>query len=398
MALNSSRIALAALLRSRNVTPKGNFARIATTNHIYHRSKTNTAKQSENKAETSAKKENEKNKEQEVDMDEVLEEVTKSAFKLKQDLGKRAQGVYEATKTAYKSSEKIGKGAQDMYKKTEGSRLRNNPVSNFLSDAVEEIAHDWKEEADKSKPYQSPVDRRREALEKKARRQAFVKPDDTATGVTLHKGSMFDNIGDLLQNNAVTSRLADIRIRFEESDNILARITRGFVERVSEGLQGTFSDGEQAQVLEEIVRMDPTFDIHEFGTHCQRVIIPAVLEAYMAGDSSVMKDWCTESRYTVFKEDIEAREARGEKWTFRILDLDDVNLVAAKLLDDQPLLLYSFTVQQILTVRNATGEIVDGGEDEVKRALYLIYMRRDPTEFDPMLAWEVADLQQHMMQ
>eukprot|EP00039_Didymoeca_costata_P015636 m.270031 g.270031 ORF g.270031 m.270031 type:complete len:238 (+) comp16261_c1_seq1:649-1362(+) len=180
--------------------------------------------------------------------------------------------------------------------------------------------------------------------------------------------------------------------------HIQARITRGFVERVSEGLQGTFSDGEQAQVLEEIVRMDPTFDIHEFGTHCQRVIIPAVLEAYMAGDSSVMKDWCTESRYTVFKEDIEAREARGEKWTFRILDLDDVNLVAAKLLDDQPLLLYSFTVQQILTVRNATGEIVDGGEDEVKRALYLIYMRRDPTEFDPMLAWEVADLQQHMMQ
>ena len=32
------------------------------------------------------------------------------------------------------------------------------------------------------------------------------------------------------------------------------------------------------------------------------------------------------------------REKAGEKWDFKILELDDVNLITAKLIDEQPVI------------------------------------------------------------
>ena len=60
---------------------------------------------------------------------------------------------------------------------------------------------------------------------------------------------------------------------------------------------------------------------------------------------------------------------------------------------------YTFTSQMIIAKRNGMGEMMEGtSEDSVQRALYIIYMRRNPMELDAQLAWEVADFQEHMMQ
>ena len=47
----------------------------------------------------------------------------------------------------------------------------------------------------------------------------------------------------------------------------------------------------------EILRLDPKFDVDVFSAHLERVIIPAVLEAHLAGDAPVLQDWCTEAKY-----------------------------------------------------------------------------------------------------
>ena len=62
------------------------------------------------------------------------------------------------------------------------------------------------------------------------------------------------------------------------------------------------------------------------------------------------------------------------------------------------LFLFSFTSQLIIAKRGPMGDIVEGSEDSVQRALYLIYMRRNPMELDPQLAWEVADFVEHTVQ
>lgn len=39
---------------------------------------------------------------------------------------------------------------------------------------------------------------------------------------------------------------------------------------------------------------------------------------------------------------------------------------------------------------------IQHAQDELQRALYVIYMRRNQAELDPQLAWEVADFQQQV--
>lgn len=66
----------------------------------------------------------------------------------------------------------------------------------------------------------------------------------------------------------------------------------------------------------------------------------------------------------------------------------------------------------MICIRDRTGAITEGGEvrrlllatticqliglqDTVKRVFYIFAMRRDPTVFDPVLAWQVMEIGQH---
>ena len=64
----------------------------------------------------------------------------------------------------------------------------------------------------------------------------------------------------------------------------------------------------------------------------------------------------------------------------------------AKMMDEHPLLIMTFTAQQTHCVRDATGAIRDGAEDQIERAYYVFAMRRDQSELDPLLAWQVMEV------
>jgi len=328
---------------------------------------------------------------------EALKSMSEEAKKL-------ADEARVAGKSYTDEAKKEASKATDGMKLPEMPAMPSTGAGKWIKEAVTDVKKgviDESVDGQQAAPYVSPTDRRREALEKKSRRvKADIKPDEETLGVTLHKSTIWESQWkNFTENSAVASKMGDLRIQFEESENILVRIARGAVERITEGVEGTFGEGETAQVMAEILRLDPKFDVDVFGAHCKRVIIPAVLEAYLAGDTAVLKDWCTEAKFSVLAQDIEHREKRGEKWDFKILDLELGDLLTAKLIDDQPLLVYTFTSQMIIAKRNGMGEMMEGtSEDSVQRALYIIYMRRNPMELDAQLAWEVADFQEHMMQ
>jgi hypothetical protein len=50
-----------------------------------------------------------------------------------------------------------------------------------------------------------------------------------------------------------------------------------------------------SQVLTEITKSEPTFEINEFLNRVQHDIIPNILESLSQNELEILKDWCTEA-------------------------------------------------------------------------------------------------------
>ena len=50
-----------------------------------------------------------------------------------------------------------------------------------------------------------------------------------------------------------------------------------------------------SQVLTEITKCEPTFEINEFLIRVQNDIIPNILESLSQNELEILKDWCTEA-------------------------------------------------------------------------------------------------------
>ncbi len=57
---------------------------------------------------------------------------------------------------------------------------------------------------------------------------------------------------------------------------------------------GMFKSTEMSEVLTEIVKVEPTFEINEFLKRVQFDIIPNIMESVNQGELEILKDWCTE--------------------------------------------------------------------------------------------------------
>jgi len=57
-----------------------------------------------------------------------------------------------------------------------------------------------------------------------------------------------------------------------------------------------------------------------------------------------------------------------------------------------PVLVITFLSQQIMSVRDAKGVVVEGDPDKVLRVMYVWVLCRDQTELDPKAAWRLLEL------
>ena len=87
----------------------------------------------------------------------------------------------------------------------------------------------------------------------------------------------------------------EYKVQFDESDHPLARVTRALTERVSSVFGGMLKSNEMSEVLTEIVKVEPNFEITEFLKRVKFDIIPNVMESLCTGELEILKDWCTEA-------------------------------------------------------------------------------------------------------
>jgi import inner membrane translocase subunit TIM44 len=312
----------------------------------------------------------------------TMEEVDKSEYAQK---GRKL--VEDVSRRVERTAESVSK---------QGEQLSQSSIFQTVSQSVKSV----KEEIDESSAYSrgqlyKPPEklRKRTEVNMNSSNEKIIEPNADASGVVLHKDSQwFQSWQSFKDNNQFVHKLFDIKAKYEESDHLLARATRTFTDKLSELFGGVFSKTEMSEVLTEIVRMDPTFDKEEFIKQCRFDIIPNILESMVRGDLDVLQDWCYEAAFNVLATPIRQAQSAMYKLDNRVLDINHVDIVAGKMMEQGPVLVLSFTAQQIMAVRDATGRVVEGDPEKIVRIFYVWAFCRDQTILDPRAAWRLIDL------
>ncbi|RDD46341.1 Mitochondrial import inner membrane translocase subunit TIM44 [Trichoplax sp. H2] len=295
-------------------------------------------------------------------------------------------------------SEDLSNVASEAAKKVSDSSKSVGETQTFktFSEGVKTIKEDLFEEGlNRAQPYRSPekLHKRTESdLQSKMKDEQQIQEDTDTTGVVLHKDSRwYQQWKQFKDNNPVVNGLFNLKMKYDESDNVVIRATRVVTDRLSDAFSGIFSPSEMSQTLAEISKIDPNFSKEKFLLHFQHRIMPSVLEAFLRGDLPILKDWCHESAYSVLEARIKQLTGMGRKLDFKVLDVRDIDIAMAKIMEQGPVLVMTFQAQQILVLRDSSGKVVEGDENHIENVQYVWAMCRDQSIYDAHSAWRVLE-------
>ncbi|CAH1371309.1 hypothetical protein MTP99_012798 [Tenebrio molitor] len=300
-------------------------------------------------------------------------------------------GKTEIVKKAGKISEEIGKTTHTISEKAQ--EISKTGAFQSISEATRAVKQEIDTTSMQGRVYVSPPKLRKRTETSAVQNQKFYEANLEATGVELHKDSKFyQSWQNFKDNNPYVHKVMDWKLKYDESDNPVIRASRLLTDKVSDIMGGLFQKTELSETLTEICKIDTSFDTKRFLKQCETDIIPNILEAMTKGDLEILKDWCHEGPFNLFAIPIKEAYKKGYRIESKILDVDNVDLVMGKVMEQGPVLIISFTSQQMMCVKNAEGQIVEGDSDKVMRVSYVWVLCRDPTEPDPRAAWRLLDL------
>ncbi|KAL7299740.1 hypothetical protein TKK_0007490 [Trichogramma kaykai] len=310
---------------------------------------------------------------------EVIQEAGKS------EIGKKAGQIgEELSKTA--------KGAAESISET-GQAIGKTGAFQTISKTAKVVQEELDQHGIQGRVYIAPkvLRKRKEIIG--ADDEKPVEANTEALGVELHKDSKFyQSWQNFKDKNPYVNKVLDWKIKYEESENPILRASRLLTDKVSDVVGGLFQKTELSETLTEICKIDPNFDKVKFIRDCETDIIPNVLEAMIRGDLEILKDWCHEAPYNVIAQPLQQAFKLGYRLDSKVLDIDNVDLLMGKMMDQGPVLAISFTSQQIMCVRDAKNNVVEGDPEKILRVNYVWVLCRDPTELNPRAAWRLLEM------
>jgi len=215
------------------------------------------------------------------------------------------------------------------------------------------------------------------------------------TNVTLHKDARYKEIWrDFKDNSPLMRRFTNMKDVYNESENPLISTARSISDRIT----GFFAENETAMVIKKFREMEPNFQLEPFLTEMREYILPEVLDAYVKGDTEVLKLWLSAAQYQVYAALMQQYTTAGLKSDGRIVDIRNVDILNAKLLEpgEIPVFIITCRTQEVHTYRNAkTGELAAGMDDKVQQVTYAIGVTRIPEDVSnpETRGWRFIELQ-----
>lgn len=299
----------------------------------------------------------------------------------------------ELYKEAQKAAEGISKTAEGISQTAAFKNVSKNVQS--VGKAVDDVT-----QLSSVRPYRRPVKlRRREEIDENLNQKVYEENTEDS-GMVLHKDAKwFQAFQNFKDNNQYVNKLFEYKTQYDESDNPVIRATRGLTERFTSMFGGMFKSTEMSEVLTEIVRVDPNFNLDDFLKRVQHDIIPNVLEALSQGEMGILRDWCTETAFNMLTHPIEQCKQLKFQYHNEVLDISHLDIAATKIMEfgeqPSPVLIVTFTAQQIIYVTDAKSMVVEGEKDKIKRVSHVWALCRDQSNHNPDSAWRVMECAMH---
>lgn len=213
--------------------------------------------------------------------------------------------------------------------------------------------------------------------------------------VTLHKDSAWKESWKKFQDeNRVMQSIFSLKSTYNESENPLISTARSITDRVA----GFFAENETAMVIKKFREMDPSFQLEPFLQDMREYILPEVLDAYVKGDTETLNQWLSAAQYSVYAALNHQYTQLGLKSDGKILDIRNVDIVSARLLDpgEIPVFILTCRTQEVHVYRNKkTNELAAGMEDRIQQVTYAIGVTRIPEDVSntETRGWRLIELQ-----
>lgn len=329
------------------------------------------------------------------DVNEILENA-KDSLKSGVEKAKDAEIIKKTIKIGDKISTTARGAAEGISR--QGEYLKETAAFKRMSEASKSVEKELDDAEMLSSLYRGP-----KVLLKRSERSSsdvssqykdrVVEPNEEAQSVELHKDSKWSqNWKKFKEDNPYVNKVFEFKMKYDESDNPLVRATRTFVDKISDTVGGLFQTTDLSNVLTEICKVDPNFDINVFLKDCEKFIIPTILEAMCQNRADVLSDWCYEAVFNVLSQPQKEAQKQGLRIHSKILDLQNLELAMGKMMDQGPVLVVTFHAQQISYVLDSKGNVVEGNPDKIVQNTYVMAFCRDQSDLDPSTAWRLIDV------
>lgn len=215
------------------------------------------------------------------------------------------------------------------------------------------------------------------------------------TNITLHKDAAWkESWREFRQTSKFFNKLDGMKSVYEQSDNPLVSTARVWADTIG----GFFAENETARVIKKLREMDTSFQLEPFLTEMREYILPEVLEAYVKGDLPVLKQWLSAAQYNVYAALMAQYTTQGLKSDGRILDIRNVDVANARLLDpgEIPVFVITCRTQEVHVYKNKkSGELAAGVDDKVQQVTYAIGVTRIAEDVNnpETRGWRLIELQ-----
>ncbi|KAF2461087.1 hypothetical protein BDY21DRAFT_258998, partial [Lineolata rhizophorae] len=267
-------------------------------------------------------------------------------------------------------------------------------VKNVIDDGSSSRYGGWLEKEERRKKREM---RELEEAAKGGRKKAEQLEEDpnAGTNITLHKDAKWkEQWRDFRDSSRVMQSIFNLKSTYNESENPLISTARSISDRVA----GFFAENETAMVIKKFREMDPNFQLEPFLQEMREYILPEVLDAYVKGDVEVLKLWLSAAQYQVYSALMQQYTTAGLKSDGRILDIRNVDILQARMLDpgEIPVFIMTCRTQEVHVYRNAkTNELAAGMDDKVQQVTYVIGVTRVPEDVNnpETRGWRLIEMQ-----
>ncbi|UZJ56639.1 hypothetical protein CBS101457_005959 [Exobasidium rhododendri] len=194
------------------------------------------------------------------------------------------------------------------------------------------------------------------------------------------------------ERNPVMRKMSDWRASYDESENPVVERLRGITETIG----GWFEENETAKVVGAFRMMDPSFTLDAFQKELREYIVPEIIDSYHGAARHLLRQWCGEATFNVLMATVDPYVQKGAILHGRLLDLKNVEILQAKLLDNNvPVVIVSFSSQELMYFKDAkTGDILAGRENQADLCRYAMVLTRLEEEMDNEITggWKVVEL------